>query len=140
MFLLDDNTNGNGTNVAVGYAEPQTIQNCGCTTLSGNFVWGSLGQATLDDEVESGSFIYTTGVFNPAHADVSEPTVYQNNVTYSVPDTQVNPNGRGVFQRSGILPIKTNEQFVLYFIAVDRVVVFSIDPSQAQPVLGVIEK
>jgi len=139
VFLLDDNTNDNGANVAVGYAEPQTIQDCGCDTLSGNFVWGSMGQATVSDEVESGSFVYTSGVFNPAHADVSEPSLYQSNAPYSVSDTEVVSTGRGDFHRVEIQPISP-EHFVLYIIAVDRAVVFSIDPSQTQPVLGVIEK
>ena len=138
-FLLDDNTHGHGPNVAVGYAEPQTVQNCGCTTLSGNFVWGSMGQATVKDEIESGSFIYAIGVFKQAIADISEPGSYLAKQPYSVTDTQVVKTGRGDFHRQGVPPINP-EHFVLYLIAVDRAVVFSIDLGQMQPVLGVIEK
>jgi hypothetical protein len=150
-FVLDDNTNGFGSHVGMGYMEPQTIQKCGCSTLSANYVQGSVEPATTQAPVESGSFVSdANGQYLSAFADVWDPSAsgYQLDAAYDVHYDLV-ASGRGTIDRSLISPIPHAERFVIYIIAPNRGVAFSIGGTpgspdagmtRTQPTLEVIEK
>jgi hypothetical protein len=142
-YLLDNNTSDLGSAVALGYMEPQSVQDCGCTTLSASYVMGSEYQATTKDGVETGSFTYTVGTFNPAEGDISEPVAYYADQAYTASAQNVANTGRGTFTRTWTTPETgeiSPENFVLYLIARDRGVAFSTQSTQTNPVLEQFEK